>query len=125
MGFSLHRPQKGRTAAERLGTLIDGRGIPEFHRQIADRMGVQPQYLSDVKQGRRPLAKLFARGFDEEFAVNHEWLPGAVKEMAQAKTSARDVTARSGLPLPLFSEPIVGEPTADPNWNGSTTSCGR
>lgn len=87
--------------------LFSERGVTQV--QIAGRAAVPVSYLSDVKQGRRPMTELLARRLADEFDVNYRWLMGMESSMARP---------RIGAWVPIFSHPIEGEPRAHPKWNG-------
>jgi transcriptional regulator with XRE-family HTH domain len=85
--------------------------------EVARRAMVPPQYLSDTKNGRRPLTELFARRLAEEFGFDHQWLLGL------ADSSERPVLALAQsakkICLPMLGEAIAGEPQVHPMWNGA------
>lgn len=87
------------------------KGISQL--EVARRAGVPPQYLSDVKRGRRALAELLARRLAEKLGFNYRWL----MEGRYAKPCARPGVA--GLLLPILDEPCAGEPREHPAWDGS------
>jgi len=88
--------------------------------EVARRCGVPPQYVSDVKGGRRSLTELFARRIDEEFGVDYEWLRGDTEPSQSGRSVRMGGRARSNLiRLPVFPNPIEGEPYSHPSWDGS------
>jgi transcriptional regulator with XRE-family HTH domain len=88
--------------------------------EIALRLKVPRQYLSDVKTGRRGLSELFARRFQEEFGVDHLWLLGqrGSMEIPRLDRGAATLDARRML-LPVFVHPIAGDPHSNSAWDGS------
>jgi hypothetical protein len=86
--------------------------------QIAVKAGLPPQYISDIKRGRRPMTELVARRLGEEFDVNFQWLMGTSNSM-ENPTPQMAAAAASPLCLPLFTHPIEGEPRQHPKWNGA------
>ena len=87
--------------------------------QIAARIAVLPQFLSDVKRGHRPLTELVARRMGEEFDVNFQWLMGTSGKMESPKPQSKSVPTSGSVWLPLFPHPIEGEPRAHPKWGGA------
>jgi plasmid maintenance system antidote protein VapI len=81
--------------------------------QLAAKAGLPPQYLSDIKCGRRPLSELVARRMSEVLNCNFEWLMGTSDLITAAKA------ATSSLWLPVFPHPIEGEPRTHPKWDGT------
>lgn len=73
-------------------------------KQIAARLGIPPQYLSDLKHNRRALAELVARRFNQEFAVGHQWLLSGKRPEKMAPTGEATVV------LPVLRRPCVGDP---------------
>ena len=81
---------------------------------------LSPQYLSDMKTGRRPLTELAARRLTDVFGANRLWL-------LEGRGSMKGPIVRPGgkglsfaiARLPMLSEPIVGEPTESPKWDGT------
>ena len=89
--------------------------------EVADRLGVPRQYVSNLKTGNRVLTELFARRAAEEFDLNHIWLLRGVGAM-QRPSVASQPAAQSGadpLLLPLLSELVSGEPRRSPTWDGA------
>lgn len=74
-------------------------------KQIAQRIGIPPQYLSDLIHDRRALAELVARRFGQKFGVNHVWL-------LDGKRPEKIVSAaEAALVLPVLRRPCVGGPS--------------
>jgi hypothetical protein len=108
-------PQK---RLEKLLKRLDEEGSSQA--DVAKRLDVTAAYLSDVKNGRRPLSELFARKFFDEYGVDHLWLLGQHGSMT--------VPPRNGTPtdgdsrrvwLPVFVHPIAGDPARVPNGDGT------
>lgn len=91
-------------------------------KQIAARLGIPPQYLSDVKRNRRAVAELLARRFGQEFRMRHEWLLHG-EEPSELQTERADVerAAVSGgnVFLPILRRPCVGDPLKSRFWERS------
>jgi transcriptional regulator with XRE-family HTH domain len=89
--------------------------------EIARRISVPPQHLSDVKFGRRSLSELFARRFQDEFGVDHQWLLGARGSMEVPRLDRSSTPPNTGrVWLPVFANPISGDPFTAPAWDGTT-----
>ncbi len=104
---------------QRLNELLERlceRGLTQV--QIASKAGLPPQYISDIKHGRRPMTELVARRFGDEFDFNFQWLLGTSDSMDNPSPRAV-AAAGSAVWLPLFSSPIAGEPRQHPYWNGA------
>jgi len=84
---------------------------------IARRANVPPQYLSDVRHGRRPLTELFARRLEEEFGYNFLWLLGLEDSPKRAVSSVPPSPGEKIL-LPKIGEAIAGDPREHPSWRG-------
>jgi transcriptional regulator with XRE-family HTH domain len=97
---------------------LESQGISQ--RQAALRAGVPPQYLSDVKMGRRGLTELFARRLQQEFGVDHQWLLGDSPSTASARFGGgvSGLSSQRSL-LPVFPQPIEGDPQAHRLWDGT------
>lgn len=92
---------------------------------IASQTGVPAQYLSDVKTGRRALSELYARRLADEFDLDYRWLMGESPERGLPDLSGRGRSAGRSVWLPVFSDPVEGDPRAQPNWDGSSIEvCG-
>lgn len=87
---------------------------------VAAQAGLPPQYLSDIKNGRRPLTELVARRIGQKYSVNYEWLIGRSDSMEPSAISAAPMsTASGGVWLPVFPHPVEGEPRTLPIWDGA------
>ena len=114
----------------RLQELLDtlsAEGVTQ--QQVAIRAGVPPQYLSDVRCGRRDLTELFARRVGGEFGVDYQWLMGGTGPMDAVPPEgsvAGRAEARAGglLILPVLHALVEGEPRDSPLWDGSLFEVG-
>lgn len=86
--------------------------------QIAAKAGIAPQYLSDIKRGKRPVTELIARRLGDEFDFNYRWLLGISDTMEIMKKPSTTGTADSTVSLPLLPCPIEGEPRQNQYWKG-------
>lgn len=87
-------------------------------KQIAARLGIPPQYLSDLKHNRRAIAELLARRFGQEFRVRHEWLLHG-EEPVELPTGAGDTgpgAMGGNVFLPVLRRPHVGDPLKSRFW---------
>ena len=110
---------------QRLQELLDtlsAQGVTQ--QQVAIRAGVPPQYVSDVRCGRRGLTELFARRLGGEFGIDYQWLMGG-KSPKDApplggKAPGRVEPRASGLlMIPVLPALVQGEPRNSPLWDGS------
>lgn len=83
--------------------------------EIARRIGMPPQYLSDVKSGRRGVSELLARRLGQAFQVNYLDL----LEEPNESSAALQVDMAQVRRLPLLRAPVAGEPEQAPEWTGS------
>lgn len=106
-------------ATQRLNELLSKKS-QQGHTQaeIAAKAGIQPQYLSDIKRGERPVTELIARRLGEEFDFSYRWLMGTSDQMELASPPSRSTSAGPTVGLPLLLSPTEGEPRQSPNWNG-------
>ncbi len=112
-------------ASQRLSDLLEllsRQGLTQI--QVASRANLPPQYVSDIKKGRRPMTELVARRLGEEFDVDFHWLLGTSGTMERPKPQSSaemsaEMPAGSRSWLPLFPNPIEGEPRAHPAWDGT------
>jgi hypothetical protein len=84
--------------------------------EIAAKVRIPAQYLSDLKHGRRPMTERIARRFGEAFHMNYQWLLAVSDEFEVRSDFAGN--AGGGVWLPLFQHPIEGEPRTHPQWDG-------
>lgn len=85
---------------------------------VATECGIQPQYLSDIKRGARPMTELVARRLADAFPpLNYEWLLDVSDQREEESNSLSDSIAE-GVWLPLFDHPIQGEPGTHVDWDG-------
>ena len=86
--------------------------------QVASRANLPPQYLSDLKCGRRPMTELVARRLGEEFDINHHWLLGTSNTMEPPEPrSGHSAALPAGNWLPVWNIPIEGDPRANSAWD--------
>jgi transcriptional regulator with XRE-family HTH domain len=97
--------------------LLEKRGLTQ--QEIALRTKVPPQYLSDVKTGRRTLTELYARRLSEEFGVDHAWLLGRDERPIASRAAPTTPPAGTLLRLPVLSRPITGNPNSSGAWDGT------
>jgi transcriptional regulator with XRE-family HTH domain len=97
---------------------LGGQGISQA--QVARRANVPPQYVSDVRNERRPLTELFARRLADEFGFNFQWLLG-LEDSPERSVLSVPPSPREKFWLPMIGEPIAGEPREHPRWNGAYT----
>jgi transcriptional regulator with XRE-family HTH domain len=91
-------------------------------KEIAARLGIPPQYLSDLKHNRRAVAELLARRFGQEFRIRHRWLLSGEGPMEAPPVQAGTTGGRGGrdiVRLPVLGEPHVGNPLKSPSWDRS------
>ena len=110
----------GQLACERLCELLERlarQGISQ--QQVAVRAGIPPQYLSDIKNGRRPMTELVARRIGHEFQVNYEWLLGLSDTFEPIAVRGATQPESSGNWLPVFPHPITGNPQSHSKNDGT------
>jgi transcriptional regulator with XRE-family HTH domain len=101
---------------------VKGQGMSQT--EVADRLGLPRQYLTNVKNGNRVLTELFARRVADEFGVDHFWLLNGTGTM-QRPAVVPQSKAPSGVDsivLPLLTELVSGEPRRSPAWDGAVVS---
>lgn len=88
--------------------------------EIAQRAEVPPQYLSDVKAGRKAVTELFARRLAERLGVDYQWLmQGRCVRVAPADRHAPGAGAVGGILVPVLDGPCLGAPQESTAWDGS------
>lgn len=99
--------------------ILEKQGITQS--EVARRTDVPPQYLNDVKAGRRSLSERFARRMQDEFLVNYQWLLGnhSSPEVPRLDPKTGPAEARR-IWLPVFAHPIDQDPFTVPGWDGSS-----
>lgn len=112
----------GQTCRKQLCDLLErlaGQGVSQ--QQVALRAGLPPQYLSDIKNGRRPMTELVARRIGHEFHVNYEWLLGLSDSLEPVvlRTNSQN-SSSTGNWLPVFPDPISGNPQDQSKWDGTS-----
>lgn len=98
---------------------LEAKGVKQ--QEVAERVGMSPTFLADLKRGHRQLSELSARRIGEVFSVDYRWLLGQVGTM-QTPTVTAEATSRpaDGVWLPVFSRPVRGTPERLPVWDGSS-----
>ncbi len=86
--------------------------------EVAARAGLPPQYISDIKRGRRPMTELVARRLGEKFGVNFQWLLGTSDLMDWSGAPVTFVSTTTLLWLPVLPHPIDGDPRQHVDWKG-------
>lgn len=102
-------------ALQRLRQLLDelrSQGLSQ--QQIAQRANIPAAYLSQIKHGDRDITELVARRLGDEFDLDFEWLLG------RSAVPQRPKAGLAGIWVPLFHEPIEGEPQTHPAWDGAS-----
>ncbi len=119
-----HESQTNRSEgnAGRLAEFLDrlkSQGISQ--REVAARVKVPAQYLSDVKGASRSFTELFARRLAEEFGVHYLWFLGRSDSMQPPSIGAgKTFGGTASVMLPVFPQPIEGEPAEHGAWDGTT-----
>lgn len=117
-GYEKKLQELSRARLEKLLSALEAQGTSQG--EVAKRLTVPAAYLSDVKNGRRPVTELLASRFLQEFGVEPRWLFGSEGSMDVPRLGAPTATADSRrVWLPVFTQPISGEPTQDAKWDGS------
>ena len=110
-----------RLAQRRLAELLESFRKQEISQlQIAARANLPPQYLSDIKTGRRPMTELVARRLSDAFDVNMQWLMGTSGSKDKLRIAEQALAGNDRVWLPLFPYPIDGEPRTHPHWDGTS-----
>lgn len=121
MTESADRFERQTRSRQRLTDLLDRlaqEGLSQ--QQVASRANLPPQYLSDIKCGRRPITELVARRLGDEFDVNYAWLLGTSNNPElPGSESGHSAASPAGNWLPLVRYPIEGEPRTHPVWDGT------
>ena len=63
--------------------------------ELARRIGVSSQLISQIENSRIPLSYLTARAIESEFGVDHDWLITGIGEMVTKKKNASKETLLS------------------------------
>ncbi len=87
-------------------------------REIAERVKIPSQYVSNIKNGHRPLTELLARRFGAVFRCNYEWLLGNSDEMDEPVVGAT-TSESTGRWVPVLDQLIEGDPQSNERWDGS------
>jgi transcriptional regulator with XRE-family HTH domain len=110
------RPPKQISALTSLLDRLADQGLSQV--DIAQSIGVAPQFLSDLKTGRRHLSELTARRLAAAFGVDHRSLM-TTEPGTSTPASVRRIVAGSGDWLPVLPHPVECAPTAHPRWKGT------
>jgi hypothetical protein len=93
------------------------RGLTQ--QQVAAGAMLNPQYLSDLKHGRRTLTELAARRLGEKYEVNHDWLLGLSASREPTGFSSAFASGHTRW-VPVFPHPVQGEPQSISDWDGTS-----
>ncbi len=95
-------------------------------RSIAARLEIPVQYLSDYKAARRTLSERIARRLGDEFGVNWKWLLGRRDTTPYPSRKDRIIlrSEREKNRLPIFADPIEGDPRLHSQWDGGSAEVG-
>jgi transcriptional regulator with XRE-family HTH domain len=97
--------------ADVLARLIDEEGISQA--DIAEKAGVKPQFLSDVKNKRKKFTVGFAAKLGR--AMGKKWQ----EQLCISESANRFAGSYLELPITQY-EPVSGDPETLENWNGDT-----
>jgi len=106
--------------ARRLNQFLESlavQGITQV--EVAAQAGLPPQYLSDIKRGRRPMTELVARRLGDKLGVNYQWLMGSSDLIDRSSASGPFGSNTDLLWLPILPHPIDGDPRQHPKWTGA------
>lgn len=87
-------------------------------REIADRVNIPPQYVSNLKTGQREMKELVARRFGTVFGYNYEWLLGN-SDKRNAPTIPSTLTESLSRKFPVLDLLIEGDPQSNEDWDGT------
>ena len=85
---------------------------------IACELNVPPQYVSDLRHGRRNLSEPFARRFAEAYRVSASWLLLGEGPRDLPDLAAPGAQSDGACLLPVLSSPDEGDPRHSPHWDG-------
>lgn len=103
-----------RERVKTLTKLILEEGISQV--ELAKRVGVKPQYLSDVKNGRKPLTDNFAYQLGRKMGKKWQVLLGVSPVPQHLVGNEGFLTI---IKLPVLSVPISGDPKKSKSWDSS------
>lgn len=89
-------------------------------KQVAARLQMPPQYISDVKVGRRQMTELFARRVGAEFDVDYLWLLANSQGREPPRMRSQEAVSVARLWLPVLGRPTEGDPKLATQWDGTT-----
>jgi transcriptional regulator with XRE-family HTH domain len=110
--------------AEFLSEITEKKNINQ--QDLAVRLGIASQYISDLKAGRRGIGAVVARRLEDEFNYPRGWFLAREDESQNARID-QDLTSGRGVRthLPVFRNPITGDPHTHPLWDGAEVEiCG-
>ena len=92
--------------------------------EVAARLGLPRQYVTNLKNGGRVLTELFARRVADEFQVDHLWLLSGTGSMQRPSVvpQSQAPSRADSIVLPLLMELVSGEPRRSPAWDGAVVS---
>lgn len=88
--------------------------------EVAQRLGIPAQYLSDYKAKRRKMSESVARRVEEVFGIHWKWIMGRSDDKEAVAQVAGAVKKSDGVWLPVFGYPIEGDPRTHLQWEGMT-----
>ena len=88
--------------------------------EVADRLGVPRQYVTNVKMGDRILTELLARRIAQEFNLDFRWFLDGAGTMVRPAMDPPGET--DSIVLPLLAKLISGEPRRSPTWDGAVVT---
>jgi transcriptional regulator with XRE-family HTH domain len=87
---------------------------------LARQLDVAPQYISDLKTGRRRISELFARRLEDKFHQSRNWFLGREEEPDPGWPPPHGFQLRSArMYLPVLRRPISGDPRRHRYWSGA------
>ena len=108
--------QARRERLQRILNDLTNQGLTQA--EIAGRLCVPPQYLSDMRNGHRTVSELFARRVSEEFSVDYEWILHG-RGTGQKPVATPTGPADGRMLLPVLSAPCLGDPRISAAADGS------
>ena len=93
------------TVRERLKSVREAFHISQA--ELARRIGVTSQLISQIENERIPMSYLTARAIEGEFGVNHDWLLIGKGEMMAQKNATKELTLSPELITALKYYPAI------------------
>jgi plasmid maintenance system antidote protein VapI len=87
-------------------------------RNVAERVNIPAQYVSNLKTGQRTLTELIARRFGTVFHLDYKWLLG-LSDVMSVPEIEEPAGESSGRWVPVFDELIEGDPKLNKGWDGA------